>query len=89
MPPGTHGACLTNASAPAPVEPAGLPCRHLGEPGPDKKGPGASPSPPGALEPRRGELSSFRPSDGRGPGSDPGPLCAFKVSMFNVSCNSH
>ena len=30
-----------------------------------------------------------RPSDGRGPGMDPRPLCAFKVSMFNVFCNSH
>ena len=31
----------------------------------------------------------IRPSDRRGPGRDPGPPCAFKVSMFNVSCNSH
>ena len=30
-----------------------------------------------------------RPSDGRGPGMDPRPPCAFKVSMFNVFCNSH
>ena len=30
-----------------------------------------------------------RPSDRCGPGRDPGPPCAFKVSMFNVSCNSH
>lgn len=30
-----------------------------------------------------------RPSDGRGPGVNPRPPCAFKVSMFNVFCNSH
>ena len=30
-----------------------------------------------------------RPSDGRGPGMDPRPPYAFKVSMFNVFCNSH
>ena len=30
-----------------------------------------------------------RPSDRRGFGSDPKPQCAFKISMFNVSCNSH
>ena len=23
------------------------------------------------------------------PGGSPGPQCAFKVSMFNVPCNSH
>ena len=33
------------------------------------------------------ELS--RPSDGRGQRTDPWPQYAFKVSMFNVSCNSH
>lgn len=30
-----------------------------------------------------------RPSDGRGQRTDPWPQYAFKVSMFNVSCNSH
>lgn len=30
-----------------------------------------------------------RPSDRRGQGSDPRPQCAFKMSMFNVPCNSH
>jgi hypothetical protein len=30
-----------------------------------------------------------RPSDGRGLGMDPGPPYAFKMSMFNVFCNSH
>lgn len=30
-----------------------------------------------------------RPSDRRGPGMDPGPQDAFKVSMINVSCKSH
>ena len=30
-----------------------------------------------------------RPSDGRGPGIDPRPPYAFKMSMFNVFCNSH
>ena len=30
-----------------------------------------------------------RPSDRRGSGSEPEPQCAFKVSMFSVSCNSH
>lgn len=30
-----------------------------------------------------------RPSDGRGLGTDPRPPCAFKMSMFNVFCNSH
>ena len=30
-----------------------------------------------------------RPSTGRGPGSDPGPPCAFETSMIKVSCNSH
>lgn len=30
-----------------------------------------------------------RPSDRRGSGSDPEPQYAFKMSMFNVSCNSH
>jgi hypothetical protein len=30
-----------------------------------------------------------RPSDRRGPGKAPRPQCAFKMSMFNVSCNSH
>ena len=30
-----------------------------------------------------------RPSDRRGSGNDPKPQCAFKMSMFNVSCNSH
>ena len=30
-----------------------------------------------------------RPSDGRGPGENPRPQYAFKMSMFNVSCNSH
>ena len=32
---------------------------------------------------------SNRPSDGRGPGINPRPPCAFKMSMFNVFCNSH
>ena len=30
-----------------------------------------------------------RPSNGRGQRTDPWPQYAFKVSMFNVSCNSH
>ena len=30
-----------------------------------------------------------RPSDGRVPGTNPRTPCAFKVSMFNVFCNSH
>ena len=30
-----------------------------------------------------------RPSDGRGQETDPWPQYAFKMSMFNVSCNSH
>ncbi|KAL8574518.1 hypothetical protein ACOMHN_005895 [Nucella lapillus] len=30
-----------------------------------------------------------RPSDGCGQRTDPWPQYAFKVSMFNVSCNSH
>ena len=30
-----------------------------------------------------------RPSDGRGQRTDPWPQYAFKMSMFNVSCNSH
>lgn len=30
-----------------------------------------------------------RPSDRRSPGRNPGPQSAFKVSMINVSCNSH
>lgn len=30
-----------------------------------------------------------RPSDRRSPGKNPGPQSAFKVSMINVSCNSH
>jgi hypothetical protein len=34
-------------------------------------------------------MTVCRPSDRRGSGSDPKPQCAFKVSMFNVSCNSH
>ena len=39
-----------------------------------------------------GQLAAItvcRPSDRRGSGSDPKPQYAFKVSMFNVSCNSH
>ena len=32
---------------------------------------------------------SRRLSDGRGPGMDPRPPCAFKVSMLNDLCNSH
>ena len=40
--------------------------------------------------PKRSEsFYANRPSDGRGPGIDPRPPCAFKVSMFNVFCNSH
>lgn len=35
------------------------------------------------------DLIFHRPSDRRGLGNDPGPQCAFKMSMFNVSCNSH
>ena len=35
------------------------------------------------------EYEFRRPSDRRGSGSDPEPQCAFKMSMFNVSCNSH
>ena len=34
-------------------------------------------------------LGRNRPSTGRGPGSDPGPPCAFETSMIKVSCNSH
>ena len=34
-------------------------------------------------------LDRNRPSTGRGLGSDPGPPCAFEVSMIKVSCNSH
>ena len=34
-------------------------------------------------------LRRNRPSTERGPGSDPGPPCAFEVSMIKVSCNSH
>ena len=37
----------------------------------------------------RSAMTVCRPSDRRGSGSDPKPQCAFKVSMFNVSCNSH
>ena len=29
------------------------------------------------------------PETGVVPGGSPGPQCAFKMSMFNVSCNSH
>jgi len=36
-----------------------------------------------------GAIIVSRPSDRRGSGSDPKPQCAFKMSMFNVSCNSH
>ena len=39
-----------------------------------------------ALSPR---LMSWRPSDRRSPGRNPGPRGAFEVSMINVSCNSH
>ena len=42
----------------------------------------------GTEQPAR-ERSFHRPSDRRGPGSDPGPQCAFEMSMFNVFCNSH
>lgn len=40
---------------------------------------------------RQGEVRLIvkRPSDRRGPGKNPGPQSAFKVSMINVSCNSH
>ena len=34
-------------------------------------------------------LIDKRPSDRRSPGRNPGPQSAFKVSMINVSCNSH
>lgn len=34
-------------------------------------------------------ILTSRPSDGRGLGMDPGPPYAFKLSMFNVFCNSH
>ena len=44
--------------------------------------------PPIAHDSRRAN-TVCRPSDRRGSGSDPKPQCAFKVSMFNVSCNSH
>ena len=50
--------------------------------------------------PRRGPRASkaqdmhpaieFQPTLGRAwPRENPGPQCAFKISMFNVSCNSH
>ena len=32
---------------------------------------------------------SSDPETGVVPGGSPGPQCAFKMSMFNVSCNSH
>jgi hypothetical protein len=38
---------------------------------------------------RRRLLLTSRPSDGRGLGMDPRPPYAFKMSMFNVFCNSH
>lgn len=38
---------------------------------------------------RRVRSMGKRPSDRRGPGRNPGPQCAFEVSMINVSCNSH
>ena len=40
-------------------------------------------------EPPRRRVELCRPSDGRGQRTDPWPQYAFKVSMFNVSCNSH
>ncbi len=43
----------------------------------------------GAGSEARRRLLSRRPSDRRGPGMDPRPQYAFKMSMFNVSCNSH
>jgi hypothetical protein len=39
-------------------------------------------------EPQRW-VEHCRPSHGRGHRRDPWPQYAFKVSMFNVSCNSH
>ena len=47
----------------------------------------ASATPPGSGSVSAGMFS--RPSDRRGSGSEPEPPCAFKVSMFSVSCNSH
>ena len=41
------------------------------------------------IQMRSDRFYANRPSDGRGPGIDPRPPCAFKVSMFNVFCNSH
>lgn len=51
----------------------------------------SAPGPPAPREEgaRRTRLQVHRPSDRRGPGSEPGPQYAFKMSMFNVSCNSH
>ena len=44
---------------------------------------------PGDRRRDRPRTNCRRPSDRRGPERDPGPQCAFEVSMIDVSCNSH